>query len=83
MAREKGTQPELDVPDMSEKDIEDGQAATSSGSDAGDSPQPDKPENQTEGKPWDWNEDPHNPYNWSSGKKAMQVVVIGSMAFLA
>lgn len=32
---------------------------------------------------WDWETDPHNPYNWSSGKKAVQIGAIASIAFLA
>jgi hypothetical protein len=42
-----------------------------------------------EGKPevsnkneYDWNQDPHNPYNWPSKRKAMQVAIIASVGFL-
>lgn len=38
---------------------------------------------KVEDEPWDWETDPHNPYNWSSGKKAVQVGAIASIAFLA
>lgn len=31
---------------------------------------------------YDWNTDPHNPYNWSAGRKAVQVAAISSIAFL-
>jgi hypothetical protein len=33
--------------------------------------------------PWDWETDPNNPYNWTSGRKAVQVTIIASIAFLA
>jgi len=32
---------------------------------------------------YNWDTDPHNPYNWSSGQRAMQVFAIASIAFLA
>ncbi|KAK1758911.1 major facilitator superfamily transporter [Echria macrotheca] len=32
---------------------------------------------------WDWNADPHNPYNWPQWKKVAQVVNISSIAFVA
>ncbi len=32
---------------------------------------------------WNWDADVENPYNWSSGKKAWQVAMISSSAFLA
>jgi hypothetical protein len=32
---------------------------------------------------WNWDTDPHNPYNWSSGRRALQVTAIASIAFLA
>jgi len=76
---------DIDVgrPDIAEKDIENGQAANSASSDAEDGNTSDIPEARSEQTPWDWNHDPHNPYNWSSGRKAMQVVIIASIAFLA
>jgi hypothetical protein len=38
----------------------------------------DKP---TPGSTWNWDDDPNNPYNWSIGEKAQQVLVIGWAAF--
>ncbi|KAK4442301.1 major facilitator superfamily transporter [Podospora aff. communis PSN243] len=32
---------------------------------------------------WSWDTDPHNPYNWTSGQKALQVTAIASIAFIA
>ena len=32
---------------------------------------------------WDWSKDPANPYNWPSGKKAMQIAITASIALLA
>lgn len=32
---------------------------------------------------WSWDTDLHNPYNWSSRQKALQVIAIASIAFLA
>ncbi|KAB5536691.1 major facilitator superfamily transporter [Coniochaeta sp. 2T2.1] len=72
-----------DQPDLAEKEIENGQAANSSSSDAEYGNKPDSPDAAAEQTPWDWNDDPHNPYNWSSGTKAMQVTIIASIAFLA
>lgn len=68
--------------DVAEKDSSHGQAAQSGSSDTEDGTKSDEIEAETE-QPWDWNEDPHNPYNWPSGKKAMQVGIIASIAFVA
>lgn len=32
---------------------------------------------------WDWSKDPENPFNWSGGKKAMQIAMTASIALLA
>ena len=32
---------------------------------------------------WNWDSDAKNPYNWPSGKKAWQVAMISTSAFLA
>ena len=31
---------------------------------------------------WDWSKDDANPYNWPSGRKAMQIAIVALMAFL-
>lgn len=31
----------------------------------------------------DWDNSPHNPFNWPARKKALQVVMLSSAAFLA
>ncbi|KAH8910652.1 MFS general substrate transporter [Coniochaeta sp. PMI_546] len=64
-----------------EQDIDHGQAAQSGSSDTEDGVKWDGPKVETEQAQWDWNEDPHNPYNWPSGRKAMQVGIIASIAF--
>jgi hypothetical protein len=69
--------------DLAEKDVDHGHAAQSGGSDAEEGAKPDGPEAEAEQTPWNWNDDPHNPYNWPSGRKAMQVGIIASIAFLA
>lgn len=66
-----------------EQDIDHGQAAQSGSSDTEDGVKWDGPKAGTEQAQWDWNEDPHNPYNWPSGRKAMQVGIIASIAFVA
>lgn len=32
---------------------------------------------------FDWSKDPENPFNWSGGKKAMQIAMTASIALLA
>ncbi|KAJ4856730.1 major facilitator superfamily domain-containing protein [Trichoderma breve] len=32
---------------------------------------------------WDWETDPHNPYNWPASRKAWQIAIVSSMAFTA
>ncbi len=74
---------DADQQDVAEKDISHGQAAQSGSSDTEDGAKSDEIETEREQRPWDWNEDAHNPYNWPSGKKAMQVGIIASIAFVA
>ncbi len=70
--------------DLAEKELEPGQAAQSGSSDAEDgSKSEDEVQAGTAQAAWDWDTDPHNPYNWPRGKKAMQVGIIASIAFLA
>jgi hypothetical protein len=73
--------------DFAEKEVDEvdhGQAAQSSSSYVEDGAKLEgQPEAEPEQPPWDWNQDPQNPYNWPSGRKAMQVVIIASIAFLA
>ncbi|KAK3349580.1 major facilitator superfamily transporter [Lasiosphaeria hispida] len=65
--------------DLEEKGDDSTLNAQAGGTDTEDGAKLDGPEEI----PWDWNTDPHNPYNWSSGKKAIQVGSIASIAFLA
>lgn len=38
-------------------------------------------EAQDDGRTWDWDKDPENPYNWSARLKVQQVLMIASAAF--
>jgi hypothetical protein len=38
---------------------------------------------EPDASPWDWNKDPENPYNWPAGRKATQIAITASIAFLA
>jgi len=75
------TLPETDVAQQDvEKTREDnGTPVQGSGSDTDDSAKRSGEQELS----WNWDTDPHNPYNWSSEEKALQVVIISSIAFLA
>lgn len=75
----RGTEPG----DHEEKSDNGNLEAQSGNSDGEDAVKSGKAEEEGEGSTWDWNTDPHNPYNWPSGKKAMQVGIISSIALLA
>lgn len=53
-------------------------AEQAAGTDTENETKPQRPETE-----WDWDNDPHNPYNWPSGRKAVQVCIIASIAFVA
>lgn len=42
-----------------------------------------RPKEQQENDDLDWENSPHNPYNWPGWKKALQVVMLSSSAILA
>lgn len=80
------TTPEADDQDTDcpEKEVDNGQAAPSGSSEVEDETTLDgHAEAGPVEAPWDWNEDPHNPYNWPAGRKAMQVATIACVGFLA
>jgi MFS family permease len=79
------TVPELDVDwqHRTEKDNDKLPVANNDSSDGENGDISDRAEAGVGETPWDWNVDPHNPYNWPSGKKAMQVGIISSIALLA
>lgn len=58
-------------------------AAQAGSSDAEDRCELERQEAEGDDASWDWNTDPHNPYNWAASKKATQVGIISSIAFLA
>lgn len=72
----------VDLPDLVEKADECALVAQPDSSDVEDGAKYDSTDIEIEQPPWDWNLDPQNPYNWSEGKKAMQVIAISSIALL-
>jgi hypothetical protein len=69
--------------DLAENEAAHGQAAQSDGSDIEKGSKSGlAPEAATEQAAWDWDTDAHNPYNWPSSRKAMQVAIISSIALL-
>jgi hypothetical protein len=42
-----------------------------------------RPREQQEKDELDWDNSPHNPFNWPAWKKALQVVMLSSSALLA
>lgn len=70
--------------DFADKEANSGPGAHASSSDVEEGIKSDgQAEAAAEEAPWDWNEDPANPYNWPSGRKSMQIAIIASVGFLA
>ena len=37
----------------------------------------------TDSSTWNWDTDAHNPYNWPTWKKTLQIIAISGVAFVA